>query len=55
MAKLKIIGFLAFVATGLGLIITSAVRQTSPWFLILAVIGVGYLFGLIKHSHSLRS
>jgi hypothetical protein len=53
--NLKWLGFCAFIGTGVGLIISSAVKQGSSWLVVLAVVAVGYLFGLVNHYHSLRS
>ncbi|HHW54151.1 MAG: hypothetical protein WAQ41_04080 [bacterium] len=55
MENLKLLGFCAFIGTGVGLIISSAVKQGSSWLVVLAVVAVGYLFGLVNHYHSLRS
>lgn len=55
MQNIKMLGLFAFIATGVGLLVTSAMAQNLPWLIVLGVIAVGYVLGLIQHYHKLRS
>lgn len=53
MKTFETLGLLAFIATGAGLVLTTLLRQSMPWVVVSAVIGGGYVLGLINYYRSM--